>query len=410
MRRNLSLLLGTFLVLAVAVFALNASAFGITETILYTFTGGSDGGGPFGNLVFDSTGQNLYGTTSAGGVSNSKGGNGVVFQLSHVGGTWVENVIYAFAGGGDGAAPLGGVIFDSAGNLYGTTNSGGANGLGTVFELSPASGGGWTEQVIYSFAGGSDGANPNGGLAIDSTGNLFGTTSTGGAANLGTVFEVSPVSGGGWSERVILTGTKARGGGFLRTVVFDAAHNLYATAPTGGASNAGSIYRLRANSTGGWRPAAIYSFLGGSDGSSPIATLTTVVAGHLYGTTQAGGNFSSGTAFELILNSAGTWVKTILYNFGSKSTDALFPTEALITEGSRLFGTSSSGGRFGSGTIFELSRPIGVWQEQVLHSFTTGSDTGGPAGSLLLSASNLVGLGHNGGSFGAGGVYELSPN
>src|SRR5579863_9956063 len=126
MRGNLSLLLGTFLVLAVAVFALNASAFGITETILYTFTGGSDGGGPFGNLVFDATGQNLYGTTSAGGIPNDKGGNGVVFQLSHVGGTWAENVIYAFAGGGDGAAPFGGVIFDSAGNLYGTTNSGGA--------------------------------------------------------------------------------------------------------------------------------------------------------------------------------------------------------------------------------------------------------------------------------------------
>lgn len=401
--------LGAFLALAFTMFTLSTFVSAQTETILYTFTAGSDGSGPTGSLIFDAAG-NLYGTTDAGGVNDGNGGKGVVFQLSPAtGGGWTETAIYAFQGGTDGEVPFGGVIFDAAGNLYGATNFGGAHSLGTVYELSPVAGGGWSEQVLYSFAGGADGANPNGGLVFDSAGNLYGTTGAGGGAqNLGTVFQLSPVSGGGWTESVILKGTTSRGGGFGGSVLVDGS-NLYVTAPIGGSSNAGSIYRLTF-ATGLWRAGVIYSFLGGADGSQPVAGLTFRGTGHLFGTTESGGAFGIGTLFELTPGGGGAWNKTIVHDFGVASKDGLFPTNPLtVGPATQLYGTTGSGGIAGNGTLYEFKLGATGWKEKILDSFNTSTD-GGPGGGIVVDGvGNLYGVQHNGGSFGAGGVYEITP-
>jgi uncharacterized repeat protein (TIGR03803 family) len=397
------------LAFAFTIFLLGLSAFGQTESVLYNFTGGSDGSGPTGNLIFDSAG-NLYGTTDAGGVDNGRGGNGVVFELSPAtGGGWTETVLYAFQGGtSDGEVPEGGVVFDTAGNLYGTTDFGGAHNLGTVYELSPAAGGGWTEQIIYSFAGGTDGGGPNGGLVFDTAGNLYGTTYDGGSENLGTVFELSPVAGGGWTKSVILNGTSAGGSNFEENVTLYSG-SLYATAALGGSANVGSIYRLISTSSG-WRGGVIYTFLGGTDGVQPRAPAA-VRGGQLFGTTDSGGTYGYGTLYELI-HGTGGWSKTIVHDFGITTKDALYPTNPLtIGPAGQLYGTSGSGGSAGNGTAFEFVNSGGAWRERILHNFTgSTTDSGGPAGGVVLDgAGNLYGMGHNGGSFNAGAVFEIVP-
>jgi uncharacterized repeat protein (TIGR03803 family) len=407
-RSNRRSVLGVLFAFAFTMFTLANSASAQTESILYTFTAGSDGSGPTGNLVFDAAG-NLYGTTDAGGVNDGNGGKGVVFKLSPaVGGGWTETPLYAFQGGNsDGEVPFGGVVFDAAGNMYGVTNAGGIRNLGTIYELSPVAGGGWTESVIYKFRGGTDGANPNGGLAIDSAGNLYGTTPIGGAGNQGTVFQLSPSGSGSWTETVILNGSNARGGGFNGSVLVDG--NLYVPARTGGAANGGSIYQLTF-AAGAWRSGVIYTFLGGADGSQPTAGLVVRNPGHLFGTTEAGGSSSSGTLFELTKAGGGAWTKTILHNFGVSSKDGLFPTIPLtVGPTTQLYGADGSGGIAGNGTAFEFADLASGWNEKILDSFS-GSGDGGPGGGLVFDgAGNIYGVMHNGGAFGAGSVYEIVP-
>ncbi|MGA2019124.1 MAG: choice-of-anchor tandem repeat GloVer-containing protein [Candidatus Sulfotelmatobacter sp.] len=408
-RSNSSLILGACLAFAITMFTLSASAFGQTESILYVFTGGSDGSGPTGSLIFDGAG-NLYGTTDAGGVDDGNGGKGVVYELTPAtGGGWTETALYAFQGGtSDGEVPFGGVVFDAAGNLYGATNYGGAHDLGTVYELSPTGSGGWTERVIYSFAGGADGSYPNGGLVFDAAGNLYGTTVLGGAHNQGTIFELSPTGGGGWSESVILACSLASGERPTGSVVFDSAGNLYTTASVGGSSNAGTVLRLKFAS-GVWHAGVIHTFLSGSDGSEPLSGLTFQYP-RLYGTTQTGGTYGAGTAFVLVPGSGGVWTKHVLHNFGAFD-DGLYPSNPLTLNATGdIFGVTGSGGTLGNGMAFELERSGGTLTEINLHNFNTGSDAGGPAGGVVLDgAGNLYGAGHNGGSFGAGAVYEIVP-
>jgi len=401
-------LLGALLAFAFTMFILSVSAFAQTESVLYTFTGGSDGSGPTGSLIFDAAG-NLYGTTDAGGVNDGNGGKGVVFELSPVsGGGWTETALYAFQGGTDGEVAVGGVTSDASGNLYGATNYGGAHNLGTIFELSPAGGGSWTEKVIYSFAGGADGSYPNGGLAFDAAGNLYGTTVLGGAHNQGTIFELSPTGGGGWTESVILTCSLASGERPTGSVVFDSNGNLYSTASIGGSSNAGTVLRLRLV-LGVWKAKVIHTFLNGADGSEPLAGLV-FQSPRLYGTTQTGGSFGSGTAFVLVPAAGGTWTNHILHNFGAFD-DGLFPsTPVALNAAGNVFGVTGSGGTLGNGMAFELALTGGTWVETNLHNFNTGTDVGGPEGGVVLDGSgNLYGTGHNGGSFGAGAVYEIVP-
>ena len=259
-------------------------------TLLYAFSGGADGGTPlYGDLIFDQSG-NMYGTASLGGS-----GNGVVYEMTRSGGGWSQQPLYAFSGGPDGASPYNGLVFDNAGNLYGTTTQGGASGNGTVFELSP-SGGGWTETVIYSFQGGNDGSYPTAGLIFDQSGNLYGATASGGTGGGGTVFELS-ASGGSWTHSVLYNFTGSAQCGPWGTLVMQAG-NLYGTTMCDGANNVGNVFELM-SSGGGWTYNSLWDFTGGNDGKNPYCSVLFDAAGNLYGTASNGGSHGVGVVWEI---------------------------------------------------------------------------------------------------------------
>jgi uncharacterized repeat protein (TIGR03803 family) len=275
-----------------------------TETVLYDFCQGGtpcvDGGEPLSEVVFDRAG-NLYGTTFIGGSS----GLGAVYKLTPSGGAWTETVIYSFQDNGDGYQPYAGLIFDRAGNLYGATQEGSVDGdrqqggccNGTVFQLK-AAGPPWTERTLHTFGGGSDGSAPIASLIFDGSGDLFGTTIAGGAGNGGTAFELSP-SGDNWNYNQIyaFTGT----GGPAGSLVIDGLGNLYGTTTADGADGFGSAFRL--TSFGGvWTYIPLHDFTGGSDGSNPFSNLVFDASGSLYGTTIGGGTNTWGVVFKIANN------------------------------------------------------------------------------------------------------------
>lgn len=258
-----------------------------TETVLYRFGEAPDGQDPTGNLIFDAAG-NIYGTTEAGGAY----GFGTVFKLTNAGGNWTEQVLYSFMGDQDGSQPLAGVIVDGSGNLYGTTRFGGvancSDGCGTVFELSPT-GSGWTEQVLYRFLGPANGYQPWGGLILDPAGNLYGTTYYGGDGGGGTVFELSPAAGS-WNFNVLYN-IVGDGGGPRASLTRDSAGNLYGTfifPPT--------LFKL-SPSGGGWRYTDLHDF-SLSDGTYPEGAIAIDSEGKLYGTCSSEGADLYGTAWE----------------------------------------------------------------------------------------------------------------
>lgn len=269
-----------------------------TETVLYAFKGGSDGLVPgSGDLVFDQAGA-LYGMTGYGGGDCYCG---TVYKLTPGGGSWTESVLHRFSYS-EGRYPYGGVIFDQAGNLYGTTSLD-VHYDGTVFKLTP-SGGGWTITTIHGFTGSSDGAHPFSGLISDGLGNFYGTTSDGGPNGGGTVFELSP-SGESWVYRVLYSFT---GNGFGTVgphgnLLINGAGNLYGTTNATGAHNAGTVFKLTP-SGGGWTYSLLHEFTGGSDGRWPVDGLAMDAHGNLYGTTSGGGTSSNcyqgcGVVFEI---------------------------------------------------------------------------------------------------------------
>ncbi len=349
-----------------------AAGGGWTETVLYSFGGSPDGADPLAGLIFDAAG-NLYGTTGAGGTYDY----GTVFELTPAaGGGWTETVLHNFNYNvTDGYYPYAGLIFDAAGNLYGTTSQGGTYGYGwgTVFELTPAAGGGWTEKVLHSFPdyNGTDGTSPYAGLIFDAAGNLYGTTSQGGTYIFrGTVFELTPAAGGGWTETVLHSfGNGADADSPQAGLIFDAAGNLYGTTVEGGTGSncifgCGTVFELTPAAGGGWTEKVLYSFnANGTDGYYPYAGLIFDAAGNLYGTTRYGGTSSGcapygcGTVFELTPAAGGTWTETVLHNFGN-GTDGATPLAGLIFDAAgNLYGTTSSGGTYGYGTVFELQVP-----------------------------------------------------
>lgn len=393
-----------FIVLStVALAATGASA--QTLTTLYSFTGGG-GASPYAGLIADASG-NLYGTTVGGGTTN----NGTVFELTPAGS---ETVLHSFTDvNGDGAIPYRGLIADAAGNLYGTTFFGGASalGAGTVFKLTNSSGN-WIETALYSFPGfNGDAENPEGSLIMDSSGNLYGTTLGGGANGVGTVFELVN-SSGTYTERVLYSFTAGSDGGFpLAGLIMDASGNLYGTANSGGNSSdcpggCGVVFKVTPT-TG--TEVVLYSFTG-SDGAAPYAGLIADASGNLYGTTELGGNLSDcsgqgcGVVFELV-NSSGNYTENVLYSFTGGS-DGAAPTAGLIADASgNLYGTTYLGGTNNDGTVFKLT-PSGA--ETVLHSFA-GRDGANPVAELIADASgNLVGTTSVGGTDNDGTVFKLT--
>ncbi len=353
------------------------------ETVLYNFctagesTGGcTDGWQPAADLFQDVAG-NLYGTTSEGGTSAGVGA-GTVFKLvppAQLGGTWTETVLYNFCSEGgsnctDGSRPIAGLIKDTAGNLYGTTQEGGANNRGTVFKLTPTTG---QETVLYSFCSISsctDGWSPFAGLLQDAAGNLYGTTSYGGANTYGTVFKLEPPAqqDGTWTETVLYSFCTAVGcidGAFpYAGLISDTAGNLYGTTQEGGALTGGTVFMVDATGN----ETVLHSFCtdsesGCTDGWYPRAGLLQDASGTLYGTTFWGGANTYGTVFKLEppAQQDGTWTETVLHSFCSVANcpDGAYPLADLIQDAAgNLYGTTFNGGNAnGAGTVFELAVP-----------------------------------------------------
>jgi uncharacterized repeat protein (TIGR03803 family) len=388
------------------------------EMVLHPFQG-RPGMLPASNLVRDAAGS-LYGTTWQGGSKNCTGafsGCGIVFKLTPSSTGWSYSVLYVFKGGHDGANPTGNLTFDAAGNLYGATQNGGdpgclgREGCGTVFELSPLSGGGWKESVLHAFNG-SDGAGPTGGVILDSAGNLYGTTSSDSANyGFGTVFELAPGAQGQWTETTLYAFKAGSDGAYPQgDLVFDKAGNLYGTTQMGG-TGFGTVFKLT-YSSGSWNESILYNFNDGRDGGVPLGGLIFDTAGNLYGTTPGGGN-GNGTVFELSpLN--GSWKETVLLTFNNA--DGAGPQGDLIFDAAgNLFGTAANGGKSGCGptcgTIFELTpNSGGGWTENVLYKFTGGRDGGIPLSTLMMdSAGNLYGTAFVGGNKYDGVVFKIVP-
>jgi uncharacterized repeat protein (TIGR03803 family) len=347
------------------VFELSSSGATWTETVLHYFSG-NDGAAPIGGLIHDSAG-NLYGVTSAGGSGCSFDGCGVVFELSPMSAGWTETVLYRFTGGSDGERPLGTLVMDQGGNLYGTTQFGGNTSqcdCGTVFQLAHTANG-WKFNVLYSFTGGADGAEPLAGLLI-SSGSLYGTASGGGNPSCtglslpgcGTAFSLTPAGHGVWQFQVVYSFGSGTDGAYpLSSLIADSSRNLYGTTLSGGSVGDGTVFRLTAGSGGQWQETILHSFIG-SDGEGPSAPLVFDKLGNLYGTTQYGGGKGStyGTAFRLTPGSNGNWHETVLHVF-TGGLDGQTPTSGLIIgRGPGLYGSTSAGSQFSGGIVYEITR------------------------------------------------------
>lgn len=330
-------------------------------TPLYSFAGGSDGAHPYAGVTIGPDGA-IYGATYYGGGSGCGLGCGTVYRLAPPPTTcnstlcaWNETVLYRFNGSADGALPFAAVAFDQAGNLYGTTLSGagngcGGNGCGIVYKLT-RSGVNWTESIVHTFTGGTDGSSPRAGITLDSAGNLYGTTTLGGNYGYGVVFQMTP-SGGGWNENVLYTFTGgADGGSPLSGVIFDSQGNLY-----GGNANDGSApckaYEL-SPSGGSWNFTLLYGFTY-EQGANCARNLGFDNAGNLYGTTAGGGSYANGVVFELS-HSGGSWTYTALHEFtgGDDGEDSY--SNIVIDSSGNLYGTASLGGTHGAGVVFQLA-------------------------------------------------------
>jgi len=402
-----------------------AGAAAATESVLYSFTGGADGAFPRAGLIMDSGA--LYGTTEFGGAGN----RGTVFELTRpaAGGRhWTKTVLHSFTGGADGAHPMGTLLKDNAGALYGTTEVGGT-GWGTVFKLTPAAAGqtAWTESVLYRFTGGTDGKWPNAGL-IAKHGVLYGTTPNGGGTGrYGTVFKLRPPAAGqtAWTESVLHSFTGgADGRSPAASLIIDSSGALYGTTYLGGNRYwGGTAFKLTPPAAGqtAWTETVLYSFGGGTDASDPHAGLIMDSSGVLYGTTFYGGSANLGAAFKLTPPAAGqtAWTETVLHSF-TGGTDGNYPKAGLIVDSSGvLYGTTpNGGGTANSGTVFKLTPPATgqtAWTETVLHRFTGSSDGGLPWGDALLATAGLLanksgflfGTTYDGGAGNSGTVFKV---
>ncbi len=365
-----------------------------------------------GNLY----GTAAYGGNSGGNCGAS--GCGALFRLSNRNSGWVLTPLYSFLGGDDGANPEANVVIGPDGTLYSTTYLGGGpcdgDGCGTVFNLKPAASAcktalcPWTETVIHRFTG-QDGIGPVGAVVFDQTGNLYGATTTGGLRNGGTVFELSP-SGGGWSGKILHVSYGYPGSG----VIFDSSGNLYGTAFIGG-NGQGSVYQLTPSEFG-WISTDLYDFSNGSDGGYPWAGLIFDQSGNLYGTTTAGGSGNGGTVFQLT-PSGGNWTLNTLHSFTGPGDDRFVvgPVGSLVMDNAgALYGTAFADGASSYGSVFKLTPSHGSWTYTSLHDFTGGSDGGYPYSNLIFDANgNLYGTTSVGGTGpctnGCGVIFEITP-
>jgi uncharacterized repeat protein (TIGR03803 family) len=405
--------------LAVAwlLFGCAAPAQDTSFNVLHVFGGTGDGIGPSSGVIFAKQGS-LYGEAGGGGSTSCEGGCGLVYELSpQQGGGWTETILYEFTGGADGLGPNGGLAMDADGNLYGVTEFGGANDRGTAFELSP-DGSGWTQTVLYSFCSRSscaDGAEPLSAPVLDALGNLLGTTS----GHQGVAYELSP-GPSGWTETVLYTfcsQPNCSDGDFPGQLIRDSGGNLYGPADEGGGSRNGAIFELSPQPGGQWQYQVLYSFQGGNDGMGPSGV--TLHGGALYGITTNGGGSKQctdgcGTIFKLSASkSGGSPVETILHRFGPSAGGTIpFDAPAFAPDGS-LFGVAGFGGTGCGvcGLVFEMS-PGGDGKPpayQVVYQFD-GSDGEIPQYLSTDKHGNVYGTTVGGGApYDGGVVFEITP-
>ncbi len=395
-----------------------------TGTTLYEFPDDPpDGLSPSGGLIADAAG-NFYGNTSSGGAY----AQGAAYKLTPgENGTWTSTLLHSFAGSDakDGSSPVGNLIFDGQGNLYGSTRTGGTNG-GTVFKLSPSSDGNWTESVLYSFSvakRSTDGNAPTSGLTFDGAGNLYGTTGGGGVNHCGTAFKLTPTESGPWTETQLYSfsinyvyGCDAYYNGYSASaVVFDGKGNLYGTDDVAG-TGYGLVYELSPPTGSGtqWTETSLYSFTGDQDGGQPEGGVVFDTEGNLYGTVAYGGVRNQGLVYKLSPRSGGAWAKSDLHDFTGSDGDGALPWATLIVDAhGNLYGTTAEGGISGCyqfcGTAFELSPTGNGYHETILDKFS-GFLGGDPYAPLMLDSSgNLYGTAATGGSGASGTAFEITP-
>jgi len=327
------------LMLAIVVGAVTTqSAPAQTLHVLYNFAGSSDGGDPYASLIRDAAG-NLYSTFGYGGGTSFSGG---VFKVAPDG---TETVLYSFTGGADGAFPEAAVIRDNAGNLYGTTTQGGSDNIGVVFKVDPSG----TETVLHSFTGGTDGVIPVGGLLRDAAGNLYGTTSQGGSSNDGILFKINP-SG---KETILHTFSGGTNDGKYPTytsLLMDAEGNLYGVTEEGGSADGGILYKL--SKTG--KLTILHSFTGGTtDGCNVLGAPFRDAAGNFYGTTSSCGTHTLGTVWKV--NKYGK--EKVLHSFAGGTGDGEYPLAGVTVDAKgNVYGTTSVGGASNFGTVYKVSK------------------------------------------------------
>jgi uncharacterized repeat protein (TIGR03803 family) len=377
-------------------FGIIPSAESQSFSVLYSFANSPDAANPTAILVRDSEGT-LYGTTFFGGANAC--GCGAVFKLAKNG---KERLLYSFTGGSDGANPYAGLIRDGSGNLYGTTIQGGdlrcarPGGCGTVFKINTTG----TESVLHAFTNGTDGEFPYAGLLSDVAGNLYGTTVNGGhrSASFGTVFKLDSLG----NESILHRFTGGKDGAFpIGTLIMVSRGDLYSTTSMFGGGGSGTAFRLTASG----KLTTLSSF-GGSTGESPLAGLAGDGIGNFYGTTGFGGTLGLGTVF--VVNRAGK--ETVMYDFKGGA-DGAFPYGGVVRDSAgNLYGTTLAGGGSGCGgsgcgTVFKLNKH---GKETLLYSFTGGTDGGTPyAGLIRDGTGNLYGTAFIGGATGNGVVFKI---
>ncbi|MFZ0685330.1 MAG: choice-of-anchor tandem repeat GloVer-containing protein [Terriglobales bacterium] len=424
-RRSCLLFARFFAILNLVIALATGSAMATTTKIVYTFQGGDDGGWPWAPLLLDEKTGTLYGTTEVGGnklcVNSTDFGCGTVFSLTPSPNGWAETVLHRFQGGSDGANPRSPLVPRPDGYLYSITTTGGGYqqyGVGTAFRIQPYTA---EEEVLFSFGAYDGGWYPQGKIAFDSSGNLYGLTVNAGEEASGVAFELIPSPSGEWAEKVLYSnvGTPYAG------VVLDSRGNVYGTGGASGVVNEGSVFELSPEPSG-WQFTNIYSFqvaCGRDCGGAQPGDLAITKSGHLFGFAGDAGipvcsSRGCGTVFELT-SIAGTWQANTLYQF-QNAVDGWGPGYGAPTFDSagNMYGTTEAGGKYGFGTVFKLSHGKGGWTKTTLYDFPGGAGGSEPLGGVVVDKhGNLYGATYYGGKTGGrtckkrgcGIVFEITP-
>jgi uncharacterized repeat protein (TIGR03803 family) len=401
------------LMLAVVLVVSVSQAHGQTYKILHVFGSGSDGAGPSGGLVADAAG-NLYGTTESGGTGNCNGfGCGTVFSLTQTNGAWTETVIHSFQGS-DGMGTLMPPTLDAAGNVFATTPQCLSGCNGSVVELIPQQNGTWSEKVLHAFGSPPDGGFPFSGVTFDAAnGTVYGDTQQGGIGQFGfgTVYAFS---GPNYSNYSILYSfnpkeVSADSNPGGGILALDAAGNLYGTATN--YLEQSTIFRLSPNQQGGWTETILYRFAEIENGSDPVGGVILDASGNLYGATYSGGplNGNYGVIYKLASNQDGSWTFSVLYAFQGGNDGSFGSSAPTFDSAGNLYGTTQYGGTDHNGTVFKLTPTVqGQWTKTILHNFNRLDGISQLSKLWLDGHGNIYGTTITGGAYSSGLVFQIT--